>query len=444
MDLEQKLEALELLDEARKATDRGDDEAAMELVSKSLKLFETEEAKNMAEFFTKFGPRSPAAAAIARVLTPKLSHYEVMRLKAGASGKEIKRSYKQLSLELHPDRNHARGAEDAFKRLSAAFCVLSSKQARAAYDADLRGGGRPHGPGGYAAGGARGGSATDRSAYTSSHQGRSPPPSQQQQQSYRRAADPPPPKYGDEPKRDMSAEALMRENATLRSEMHRRRAAETQASMEAAVKQREARAAVEEVQGLRRRLAESDRTRRAEISEAVGGLASKLAASESEVTTLRRELHAKKLELDESRAESEAVTAAVNALINRLEGTPVGLQPVHADAGKSGGGGGVGVTVVGSKVGARELVMRLAATLSGSPRKARTPPVAVMPASRHTSKTPPPAHANPRTFKTMAQLREEVRERRRAEAERPKATSQATPPPQATGGSSIWPDHLWA
>ena len=55
MDLEQKLEALELLDEARKATDRGDDEAAMELVSKSLKLFETEEAKNMAEFFTKFG-----------------------------------------------------------------------------------------------------------------------------------------------------------------------------------------------------------------------------------------------------------------------------------------------------------------------------------------------------------------------------------------------------
>ena len=35
-------------------------------------------------------------------------------------------------------------------------------------------------------------------------------------------------------------------------------------------------------------------------------------------------------------------------------------------------GGGVGVTVVGSKVSARELVMRLAATLSGSPRKARS------------------------------------------------------------------------
>ena len=41
----------------------------------------------------------------------------VMNLRPGCTAAELKKQYKLLSLELHPDRNHAKGAEEAFKRL---------------------------------------------------------------------------------------------------------------------------------------------------------------------------------------------------------------------------------------------------------------------------------------------------------------------------------------
>lgn len=425
--------ALRLIEQARQASNARDDATAMRLVKESLQLHETSEGLDLQRFFDRFGPGSPAAAAVERVLAKGVTHYDVMKLKASATAKDVKRAYKQLSLELHPDRNHARDAEEAFKRLSTAFCVLSNKQSRAKYDAELRGGGRSH-----AAGGAgRAGSSTDRTSYGM------PPPPQQQERGGPRSMSPrssgsgkDEPRYGDEPRRDMSVEALLRENAALRAEMHRRRTAETQANVEAAMRQREARAAIEELNAMRRRVADNDRMRREEITSAVSELAAKLAASEGETSALKRELHAKKLALDESRAETESVTAAVNALLNRFEGargtTPAAFRTTHSRAGIA--GNGVGVTVVGSKVGARELVMRLATTLSGALPKTRPTTSggvgdgggggddaigdgAAKPAPASRSKAAA-AHANPRGFKTMAQLREEVRERRRAETEK--------------------------
>jgi len=46
--------------------------------------------------------------------------------------------YKKLSFKVHPDKNHARGAEEAFKKLSEAHQVLSDANLRQQYNVRQR------------------------------------------------------------------------------------------------------------------------------------------------------------------------------------------------------------------------------------------------------------------------------------------------------------------
>ncbi|MEZ4288369.1 MAG: molecular chaperone DnaJ [Polyangiales bacterium] len=66
---------------------------------------------------------------------PKRDYYEVLGVVRTADGVEIKRSYRQLAMQYHPDRNPDNpAAEDAFKEASEAYAVLSDSEKRARYD----------------------------------------------------------------------------------------------------------------------------------------------------------------------------------------------------------------------------------------------------------------------------------------------------------------------
>jgi molecular chaperone DnaJ len=60
--------------------------------------------------------------------------YEVLGLQKGASDEEIKKAYRKLALEWHPDRNKSAEAEEKFKEINEAYEVLSNPQKRKTYD----------------------------------------------------------------------------------------------------------------------------------------------------------------------------------------------------------------------------------------------------------------------------------------------------------------------
>jgi len=64
----------------------------------------------------------------------KRDYYEVLGVKRNAPEEEIKKAYRKLALQYHPDRNKSKDAEEKFKTISEAYAVLSDKQKRAQYD----------------------------------------------------------------------------------------------------------------------------------------------------------------------------------------------------------------------------------------------------------------------------------------------------------------------
>ena len=65
----------------------------------------------------------------------ELDYYEVLEVSRTCSASELKKSYRKLAMQYHPDRNpDNKEAEDKFKYLSQAYEVLKDDEKRAIYD----------------------------------------------------------------------------------------------------------------------------------------------------------------------------------------------------------------------------------------------------------------------------------------------------------------------
>ncbi len=60
--------------------------------------------------------------------------YEVLGVSKNASADEIKKAYRKLALEYHPDRNKSKDAGEKFKEVTKAYEVLSDPQKKQTYD----------------------------------------------------------------------------------------------------------------------------------------------------------------------------------------------------------------------------------------------------------------------------------------------------------------------
>lgn len=68
-------------------------------------------------------------------MADKRDYYEVLGVEKSASNDEIKKAYRKLAMQYHPDRNPGnKEAEDKFKEATEAYEILSDEKKRAQYD----------------------------------------------------------------------------------------------------------------------------------------------------------------------------------------------------------------------------------------------------------------------------------------------------------------------
>jgi len=67
-------------------------------------------------------------------MSTKRDYYEVLGIERNASDEDIKKAFRKLAFQYHPDKNHDSGAAEQFKEINEAYQVLGDPDKRSAYD----------------------------------------------------------------------------------------------------------------------------------------------------------------------------------------------------------------------------------------------------------------------------------------------------------------------
>jgi len=67
-------------------------------------------------------------------MATKRDYYDILGVSKNATAAEIKKAYRKLALEHHPDRNKSSSANEKFKEINEAYEILSDSKKKEAYD----------------------------------------------------------------------------------------------------------------------------------------------------------------------------------------------------------------------------------------------------------------------------------------------------------------------
>ncbi|XP_021948301.1 dnaJ homolog subfamily B member 14 isoform X2 [Folsomia candida] len=166
-------EAERCIDYAQQAFNYGDRAKAEKFLKKAEKLYPTQKAKDLLTLLNKLeetnastnsssddvrnrreSPRKESSAggdasssskssgpeytqeqlAAVKKIKGAKDYYEILGVSKEATDTDLKKAYRKLALQFHPDKNKAPGATEAFKGIGNAFAILSDAEKRKQYD----------------------------------------------------------------------------------------------------------------------------------------------------------------------------------------------------------------------------------------------------------------------------------------------------------------------
>ncbi|KAK9878026.1 hypothetical protein WA026_020655 [Henosepilachna vigintioctopunctata] len=90
--------------------------------------------KPLNERISKAPEYTPEQAEAVQKIKKCKDYYEILGVSKDATDSEIKKAYKKLALQFHPDKNKAPGSAEAFKAIGNAVAILTDVEKRKQYD----------------------------------------------------------------------------------------------------------------------------------------------------------------------------------------------------------------------------------------------------------------------------------------------------------------------